>query len=337
MYLLATLFVLLYRAAGQAVTTTSGVINGHAASWPANSSVIEFLGIPYAHPPLGELRFAPPQSYKSNESFTASKYSADCMQYIGGLSTNITPSAQAYGYAMGGGSPQGLHAYSEDCLTINVWTKTSHFQKSKAVLMWIYGGGFTSGTSNAPFYNGARLVEEEDVVVVSFNYRVNLFGFPNAPGLTDRNLGFLDQRLAVEWVRDNIAAFGGDPERITLFGESAGGASADYYAYAWKENPIVKGLVAQSGTALIGENNPQNLSSTSAWFNLTSAVGCGGEEVGNGTVVCMRKKSAEELINAYGKTMTSAIGGFGPIADGKLVFSDVRERARAGNFAKLVS
>lgn len=111
----------------------------------------------------------------------------------------------SYGVAMG----QAGHNFSEDCLSINVWTKPQSGEKAKAVLLWIYGGAFSVGSTNAPYYNGARLADEEDVIVASVNYRVNIFGFPNAPGLPNQNLALLDQRLAVEWLRDNIAAFGG--------------------------------------------------------------------------------------------------------------------------------
>lgn len=90
--------------------------------------------------------------------------------------------------------------FDEDCLTINVWTKPQTGGPAKAVLAWIYGGGFALGNTASPAYNGARLAAEEDVVVVSMNYRVNIFGFPGAPGLSDQNLGLLDQRLAIEWV-----------------------------------------------------------------------------------------------------------------------------------------
>jgi cholinesterase len=95
-----------------------------------------------------------------------------------------------------------LISYSEDCLTLNIWTKPQSGSKSKAVMIWIYGGGFGSGSSYSPGYNGARLADEHDVVLVSVNYRVNIFGFPRAPFLPDLNPGLLDQRLGMEWVRD---------------------------------------------------------------------------------------------------------------------------------------
>lgn len=116
----------------------------------------------------------------------------------------------------------------EDCLTLNVWTKpqAGEGEEKKAVLVFIHGGSFISGSSRVPVYNGQHIAGNQDVVLVTLNYRLNIWGFPGAPGKT-QNLGLLDQRLALEWVRDNIAGFGGDPDRITVFGQSAGGGSVD--------------------------------------------------------------------------------------------------------------
>jgi cholinesterase len=94
----------------------------------------------------------------------------------------------------------------------------------------------------------------EHVLRTSNSYRVGVFGFASAPGLSSKNVGLLDQRLAVEWVRDNIAAFGGDPKRITLFGQSDGGAFVDLYSYAWKKDPIVHGFIQESGSASVAKN-----------------------------------------------------------------------------------
>lgn len=338
------------------VQTTSGLVKGHKSPWPENNDVIEFLGIPYAQPPVGDLRFAAPRRLENTTSslILASNFSMDCLQYVGnaGDTRDATPQLRAYGYAMGGGSIDSPHAYGEDCLTVNVWSKTAASsyepsfssasataavaQSGKAVLLWIYGGGFSTGTSNAPFYSGARLAQDEDVVVVSFNYRINVFGFPGAPGLTDQNMGLLDQRMAVEWVRDNIAEFGGDPARITLFGESAGASSVDLYAFAWaqpQQDPIVSGFIAQSGSAA----SPRAPVNDTPWFAVSSALGCGGAEAGGASVACMRDKSAEAIINTVGKISGGSISaGFGPAADEKIVFSDVRNRSASGNFIKKV-
>jgi cholinesterase len=167
---------------GQEVKTTSGLITGRASDWVPEVS--EYLGIPFAEPPVGNLRFAAPKPFKSNKTITATKFGLGCLENIGGKAATM----------------QGV---GEDCLTLNVWTKPQEGAKSKAVMIWIYGGGFGSGKSSTPTYNGARLAEEHDVIVVSVNYRVNIYGFPRAfiPG-ADLNPGLLDQRAGVEWARD---------------------------------------------------------------------------------------------------------------------------------------
>lgn len=318
-------------AAANPVRTSSGTVEGHNATWPANSDVVEFLGIPFAQPPTGGLRFAAPQPFAgdSNQPFLADQFSEDCLQFIGGggLPGDVSPALAAYGEAMGGGSAAAPHTYGEDCLTLNVWAKENG-QTGKAVMVWIYGGGFTTGTSNAPFYSGSRLAQDEDVIVVSFNYRINIFGFPGAPDVPDQNVGLLDQRLAVEWVRDNIGGFGGDPSRITLFGESAGASSVGLYALAWTADPIVNGFIAQSTGS--SARAPVN---TSSWFSVSSALGCGGEEAGAATVECMRTKNATDIINTTG---TQGVSGFEPAADERVVFSDAPQRSAAGNFVRKV-
>lgn len=141
---------------------------------------------------------------------------------------------------------------SEDCLFLNVWTRPQVGEKKKAVLLWIFGGAFTFGNAGAKTSNGAVFAQNHDLIVVTINYRVNVFGFPGIPSVPDKNPGLLDQRLAIEWTRDNIEKFGGDPKRIAIWGESAGSMSVDDYAYAWKEDPIVNGFIESSGTALMG-------------------------------------------------------------------------------------
>jgi carboxylesterase type B len=204
-------------------------------------------------------------------------------------------------------------------------------------MIFIYGGGFGSGSTQTQMYNGARLANEDDVVIVSINYRLNIFGFPKAPFLPDLNLGLLDQRLAVEWVRDNIAAFGGDPKRITLFGQSAGGVSVDYYTYAWTKDPIAIGFIPESGSAS-PINSGGSTNTGAAWFDASTKLGCGGTEKGAETLSCMRKKSWEEVYDVIEKRgVTPPLAGFGPTIDNKVVFGDIAKRRREGNFIKAVS
>lgn len=163
---------------------------------------------------------------------------------------------------------------------------------------------------------------------IAESYRVSLFGFPGLPGL-DQNVGLLDQRLAVEWVRDNIAAFGGDPNRITLFGQSAGAASIDYYSYTWLDDPIVHGFITESGVAnsFFSPAAPDN---TAAWYGITQKLGCGDSSAGiASTVACMRQKPMADILGA-----TATAPPFGPTADGKTVLADYTVAGSQGRFIK---
>lgn len=143
------------------------------------------------------------------------------------------------------------------------------------------------------------------------------------------NLGLLDQRLAVEWVRDNIAHFGGDPGRITLFGQSAGGAAIDLYSYAWTADPIAQAFIPMSGTAT-GFGLPTNLTANANWFNATAATGCGGAEDDHEKVYeCMLSRTAEEIASRVPpNTVANSSAGlpFGPVIDEELVFSNYADR-----------
>ena len=170
------------------------------------------------------------------------------------------------------------------------------------------------------------------------SYRVNVFGFSGAPGVT-QNTGLLDQRKAIEWVRDNIDGFGGDPKQITILGQSAGGSAVDIYAYAYQEDPIVAGIISHSGTAL--SFVPSTLDyAQSRFLELANGLGCTGGDV----VACMRSKDWHDIENATSKLKpapTTALYSpvFQPVVDNKTVFSfsDYQAMSAAGKFAKVVS
>ena len=184
------------------VAVTGGRIQGTAAT--ADPDVAAFRGIPFAAPPVGELRWRPPAAVVPWDGVRdAGEAGPICVQGAGGPAT------------------------SEDCLFLNVWAPTETAEPLP-VLYWIHGGGYTGGSGSTSIYDGARLAAE-GAVVVTINYRLNVFGFLAHPALSAEsphgasgNYGLLDMVAGLEWVRDNIAAFGGDPDRVTIFGESAG-------------------------------------------------------------------------------------------------------------------
>lgn len=189
------------------VPTPGGVVRG-----TTDGDGAAFLGIPYAAPPTGSRRWAPPVPVAPwSGEFDATSPSPAAWQPVGGPLDGLVPGM--------GSAHQG-----DDHLSVNVWTPS--VEGSAPVLVWIHGGAFSIGSSSLPVYDGRRLAAATGSVVVSLNYRLGAFGFlliddPDASA----NVGLLDQVAALEWVRDSIAAFGGDPTRVTVFGESAGGGS----------------------------------------------------------------------------------------------------------------
>jgi cholinesterase len=166
------------------------------------------------------------------------------------------------------------------------------------------------------------------------SYRLNIFGFPGAPNASN-NLGLLDQRLAVEWVRDNIEAFGGDPSRITIFGQSAGGSSVDYYSYAWTADPIVAGFIAESGTVYAPNSQSDASTAAKAWYNVSSTLGCGDASSDPDSVLsCMRSKDWQTVQSGIptGSGIEGVTGSFGPTIDETVVFSNYIARSAAVNF-----
>ncbi|TGO33042.1 hypothetical protein BHYA_0271g00120 [Botrytis hyacinthi] len=226
---------------------------------------------------------------------------------------------------------------SEDCLALNIWSSTISPKELKPVLFFIHGGRFVSGSTNNTFYEGQYLAATGDVVVVTIDYRLLVFGFPGSPLLPSANLAILDQRLALEWVKANIASFGGDPARILMYGQSVGGLSIHYHAFAWPDDPIASSLMSISGTINDEPNSPEL--SKSYWDQLSVLAGCesGVEE---DIVSCMQEIPYHIILAAIKRlplTPTEFLPRtqFVPTIDEKIVFSDYATRADAGRFAKL--
>ena len=217
-----------FAAPGPVVAIESGDLKGmHEAQ------VDSYKGIPFAMPPVGELRWRPPQPvapWHGVRSATAMQH--DCMQIP-------APSEAA---------PGGTTTPSEDCLYLNVWTPAGNHRTHLPVMVWIYGGGFLNGGASPALYDGTEFAKR-GVVIVTFNYRLGRFGFFAHPALSSEqssgplgNYGYMDQVAALKWVQRNIAAFGGDPERVTIFGESAGGSSV----LNLMTSPMARGLFEQA-------------------------------------------------------------------------------------------
>jgi para-nitrobenzyl esterase len=213
------------------VQTQSGKVEGEQ-----RGAHHAFLGIPYAKPPLGRLRFQAPEPPLPWTGTRACKaYGASAIQ-----GAMFAPGVLAEG-------PQ-----AEDCLFVNVFTPGAD-QKKRPVLFWVHGGAFTVGSSGMPLYDGGRLAEQHDVVVVTFNYRLGALGYlafgkdGERWGAAD-NRGQLDQLAALAWTRENIAGFGGDPDNITIFGESAGGAAVCLLLATPSARGLFRRAIVQSGT-----------------------------------------------------------------------------------------
>ncbi|MFW9896679.1 MAG: carboxylesterase/lipase family protein [Candidatus Thorarchaeota archaeon] len=188
-----------------------------------------FKGIPFAEPPLGNLRFSPPLKKKKWEGVL------NAMDYGPSAFQGHSEMAQYIGK---------LEPESEDCLTLNIWT-TGTDKKKRPVMFWIHGGAFMTGGGAEPTYEGSALALRGDIVIVTINYRLGSFGFLHNENISS-NIGFQDQLMALQWVYENIVHFGGDPENITIFGESAGGYSVLALCTVPQAKGLFRRVIAQS-------------------------------------------------------------------------------------------
>ncbi|KAI1130999.1 Alpha/Beta hydrolase protein [Nemania abortiva] len=300
-------------AIAPSVVIKNGTIYGHHLAGPWNQDL--FLGIPYAQPPTGPLRFKWPRPV--NESFPAPL------------------DATAYGYSCyQAGSTFDL---SEDCLTLNVIRPRNVSSSEKLpVLVWIYGGGLFSGSSADPQYNLSGLVRasqdaQHPIVAVSINYRVGLWGFLRSPQVLaegSSNAGLLDQRLALAWIKENIAAFGGDPDRVTVWGESAGAQSIALHLHSFggRDNErLFHAAILESGSAIGVALQPLSYYA-SPFDDLARAVGCGDA---SDQLSCLRGVSPEDLLSARGSNY------WNPLVDGVFLTDYPSVLAETGSFIKV--
>lgn len=269
-------------------TVSQGKVNG-----TNEPGMIAFRGIPYAQPPVGNLRFAPPQPASAWEgTLQADEFGNDCPQ-SGSAFNGFTDSL------------------NEDCLFLNVYKPKSG--TNLPVMVWIHGGAFITG-SGGESYEPSRLVAE-DVVVVTMNYRLGVLGFLPAAGLPEGNghFGLLDQQLALEWVQENIEAFGGNPENVTIFGESAGGHSVLSQLVSAGANTGSEGLfhkaIVQSG-AYQPTQIPQQVGEQLIGLSLLTAMGC---DQADDVAACLRdvNLTTEDILTAQGDSWFNPTWGQG--------------------------
>lgn len=291
------------------ITTKAGRVRG--LSLPVlGGTVTAFLGIPYAQPPLGRLRFKKPQPLNKWTGIqNATKYANSCYQNID----------QAFPGFQGSEMWNPNTNLSEDCLYLNVWIPAPK-PKNATVMVWIYGGGFQTGTSSLPVYDGKFLARVERVIVVSMNYRVGALGFLALPGNSEApgNVGLFDQQLALQWVQRNIAAFGGNPKSVTLFGESAGAASVSLHLLCPQSYPLFTRAILQSGSSNAPWAVKSPVEARNRTLTLAKFTGCSTENETE-MIKCLQNKDPQEILlnERFVLPSDSLLSiNFGPTVDG---------------------
>ncbi|KAL5014478.1 hypothetical protein ScPMuIL_008748 [Solemya velum] len=292
------------------VSTTSGIIDGLAKN-TTNGLVLQFLGVPYAEPPVGPRRFQKPAPFLPRTStLNGTKYGQSCIQ-------------------------SGSEGTAEDCLTLNIFVpRTLKPSENRSIMVWIHGGAFMIGSSSV--YDGSELSLRGDVIVVTMNYRLGLLGFfstedERAPG----NYGLWDQKLAIEWVKDNAAAFGGNSTSITIFGESAGGSSVVLQAMSLSNTNVFQRAIAQSAYGM----EPHVL--TSGWAEkvtrMSKILNCTDQSE---LMLCLRSKNTADILKAqdqlaipFDKSSRFLLGQqIGPVKDGDLLTDSLENLAQGSTF-----
>jgi para-nitrobenzyl esterase len=300
------------------VEVTGGTLRGGQSE-----GIVSLKGVPYAAPPIGPLRWAAPWPIEPWEGVRdALEYGPSCPQ----------PAERPEGW-------DAETAESEDCLVLNVWTPGLDDGR-RPVMVWIHGGGYTTGSGSWPLYNGAALARRGEVVVVTVNHRLGVLGYLHLAELggpelaTSGNAGMLDLVASLEWVRDNIESLGGDPANVTIFGESGGGAKVSTLHTMPSARTLFHRAAVQSGPGLYVQT-PEQANETAR--NLLEELGI---EAGTACIDDLRALAVEQLLKAQhglaarpaaGGRPAGPMGGFGPVLDGAAVAAHPAEAFADGS------
>lgn len=290
-------------AAQEPIRIEGGWIRGEVTE----DSVHAYRGIPYAAPPIGDLRWKPPQAVKRWSGVRdATRFSDACTQPSGG--------SPDYAFL----EMEQLKSQSEDCLHLNVWTAAESADEKRPVMVWIHGGNLTGGKGAKTGYRGTNLAKK-GMVLVTINYRLGPLGYLAHPLLSEEdpngssgNYGVLDQIAALRWVQRNIATFGGDSANVTIFGESAGSFSVNYLVASRLAKGLFHRAIGQSGARFqpmrdLRYSEPDNPSAEAIGLEVAKALGVANEE---GAIQKLRTVPARELVNAVRETRRQT--GFAP-------------------------
>ncbi len=318
------------RAATTTVTIDTGMVQG-----VADASAVSFKGIPFAQAPVGKLRWQPPLPAKRWAGVRrADSFGPDCAQH-----------------PVPGDKAASRVPLSEDCLTLNVWAPLGEAARRRAVMVWIYGGGFVNGGTSPAIYDGSAFARD-NVVLVSFNYRLGRLGFfahpalsAESPGAPLGNYALMDQVAALHWVQKNIAVFGGDAGNVTIFGESAGGVAVHALLTSTSARGLFQKAVVESGG---GRSNvlggaalrpvpgmaPERAARSGETMGLAFAHANGITDPGPAGLAALRALPVDKVTAGLNMATLFTSGGYaGPITDGAFIRGEALRLEKAGEAA----